>query len=67
MTLVASGNAIAMGGNVVVSGFNQSIEYELRVSYGNTTTGTSQIGMNDSAVRGLAGIASGQISMAHFR
>ena len=66
MTLVASGNAIAMGGNVVVSGFNQSIEYELKASYGNTTTGTSQIGMNDSAVRGLAGIASGQISMGNL-
>ena len=66
MTIVASGNVISMGGNVQLSGFNESIEYELKASYGNTTTGTSQISMNDSAVRGLANIATGAISLANL-
>lgn len=63
MTLVSSG-LISLGGNATSGGSNVSIEYELRSSYGNTTTGTNQISLNDSAVRNLAGISSGAISFS---
>ena len=65
MTLVSSG-AISMGGNATVSGSNVSMEIELASSYGGTTTGTNQISMNDSAVRTLAGIASGAIAFSNL-
>ena len=62
MTIVASGNTISLGGTTTVSGANQSIEYELKTTYG--TTGSNTISLNDSAVRTLAGIGSGAISFA---
>ena len=58
MTRVSTG-AISLGGNTQVSSNNQSIEYEVRSSYGNTTAGTSQISLNDSAARTLPGGPSG--------
>jgi hypothetical protein len=68
MSIVSSG-AINLGGNTVtVPGkVTSSVEFELYENgEGYSSTGTSQIGMNDSAVRGLAGIASGQISMGNL-
>ena len=59
MTMVSSG-LIALAGTGTSGGFNQSVEVELGGS------GSSIITMNDSNVRGLAGVASGAISMSNM-
>lgn len=59
MTMVSSG-PISLGGNATTSGLNQSVNIELGRS------ATASINMNESAVRGLAGVASGAISMSNF-
>lgn len=56
MTIVASGE-ISLGGNATAT---RSVACELARS------GTAQICMNESAVRTLAGVPSGQISMSNF-
>ena len=61
--MVSSG-AISIGGNVVVAGSNQSAELELYQAQGlYNSTGTATGSLNDTAIRTLAGIASGPISL----
>jgi hypothetical protein len=64
MTMVASGNTISVAGTATTNGANQSVEYELKSTYG--TSGANTISLNDSAVRTLAGVASGAISLSNF-
>jgi len=59
MTMVSSGK-IALAGNGTSGGLNQSVEVELG---GN---GSSEISINDTNARTLAGIASGKISLSDF-
>lgn len=59
MTMVSSGQ-ISLGGTGTSGGLNQSVNVELGRS------GTAQITMNESAVRTLAGVPSGQISLSNF-
>lgn len=59
MTMVSSG-PISLGGTATSGGLNQSVNVELGRS------GTALINMNESAVRTLAGVASGAISMSNF-
>jgi hypothetical protein len=59
MTMVSSG-PISLAGNATTGGLNQSVNIEL----GRSATAT--INMNESAVRGLAGVPSGAISMSNF-
>lgn len=59
MTMVSSG-PISLGGSATTAGLNQSVNIEL----GRSATAT--INMNESAVRTLAGVASGAISMSNF-
>ena len=51
---------ISLGGTATSGGLNQSVNVELGRS------GTATINMNESAVRTLAGVASGAISMNNF-
>lgn len=59
MTMVSSGE-ISLGGSATSGGLNRSVNIEL----GRSATAT--INMNESAVRTLAGVASGAISMSNF-
>jgi hypothetical protein len=59
MTMVSSG-PISLGGTATTSGLNQSVNVELGRS------GTASINMNESAVRTLAGVPSGAITMNNF-
>ena len=59
MTMVSTG-PISLGGTATTSGLNQSVNVELGRS------GTATINMNESAVRTLAGVPSGAISMNNF-
>lgn len=59
MTMVSSGQ-ISLVGTGTVGGLNQSVEVELG------GTGSTQLGLTDSAPRTLAGVASGQISLYSF-
>ena len=59
MTMVSSG-PISLGGTATTSGLNQSVNVELGRS------GTASINMNESAVRTLAAVPSGAISMSNF-
>jgi hypothetical protein len=59
MAMVNSG-PISLGGTATTSGLNQSVNVELGRS------GTASINMNESAVRTLAGVPSGAISMSNF-
>lgn len=59
MTMVSSG-PISLGGNATTAGLNQSVNIELGRS------ATASINMNESAVRTLANVASGAISMSNF-
>jgi hypothetical protein len=59
MAMVNSG-PISLGGNATTSGLNQSVNIELGRS------ATASINMNESAVRTLAGVPSGAISMNNF-
>jgi hypothetical protein len=59
MTMVSTG-PISLGGTGTSGGLNQSVNVELGRS------GTATINMNESAVRTLAGVASGAISMNNF-
>lgn len=59
MAMVNSG-PISLGGNATSGGLNQSVNIELGRS------ATASINMNESAVRTLAGVASGAISMSNF-
>jgi hypothetical protein len=59
MTMVSTG-PISLGGTATTSGLNQSVNVELGRS------GTASINMNESAVRTLAGVPSGAISMSNF-
>jgi hypothetical protein len=59
MAMVTTG-PISLGGNATSGGLNQSVNIEL----GRAATAT--INMNESAVRNLAGVASGAISMNNF-
>jgi len=59
MPMVTTG-PISLGGTATSGGLNQSVNVELGRS------GTATINMNDSAVRSLAGVPSGAISMNNF-
>ena len=59
MTMVSTG-PISLGGTGTSGGLNQSVNVELGRS------GTATINMNESGVRSLAGVPSGQISMNNF-
>jgi len=59
MTMVSTG-PISLGGTATTGGLNQSVNVELGRS------GTATINMNESGVRSLAGVPSGQISMNNF-
>ena len=59
MTMVSTG-PISLGGTGTSGGLNQSVNVELGRS------GTATINMNETAVRTLAGVASGAISMNNF-
>jgi hypothetical protein len=59
MTMVSSG-PISIGGNATSGGLNQSINIEL----GRSATATSSL--NESALRTLAGVSSGAISLSNF-
>lgn len=59
MTMVSTG-PISLGGSATTAGLNQSVNIEL----GRSATAT--INMNESAVRTLAGVPSGAISMSNF-
>lgn len=59
MTMVSTGE-ISLGGNATSGGLNRSVNIEL----GRAATAT--INMNESAVRTLAGVPSGAISMSNF-
>jgi hypothetical protein len=59
MTMVSTG-PISLAGNATSGGLNQSVNIEL----GRAATAT--INMNESAVRGLAGVPSGAITMNNF-
>jgi hypothetical protein len=59
MTMVSTG-PISLGGTATTGGLNQSVNVELGRS------GTASINMNESAVRTLAGVPSGAISMNNF-
>lgn len=59
MTMVSTG-PISLGGNATSGGLNQSVNIELGRS------ATASINMNESAVRTLAGVSSGAISMSNF-
>jgi hypothetical protein len=59
MTMVSTG-PISLGGTGTSGGLNQSVNVELGRS------GTATINMNESAVRTLAGVPSGAISMNNF-
>ena len=59
MTMVSSG-PISIGGNATTGGLNQSINIEL----GRSATATSSL--NESALRTLAGVPSGAISLSNF-
>lgn len=59
MTMVSTGE-ISLGGSATSGGLNQSVNIELGRS------ATASINMNESAVRTLAGVASGAISMSNF-
>ena len=59
MTMVSSG-PISLGGTATTSGLNQSVNVELG------RAGTASINMNESAVRTLAAVPSGAISMSNF-
>jgi len=59
MTMVSTG-PISLGGTATSGGLNQSVNVELGRS------GTATINMNESAVRTLAGVPSGAISMNNF-
>jgi hypothetical protein len=59
MTMVSTG-PISLGGTATTSGLNQSVNVELGRS------GTASINMNESAVRTLAAVPSGAISMSNF-
>jgi hypothetical protein len=57
---MVSTGPISLGGTATTGGLNQSVNVELGRS------GTATINMNESAVRGLAGVASGAISISNF-
>jgi hypothetical protein len=59
MTMVSSG-PISLGGSATTAGLNQSVNIELG------RAATASINMNESAVRTLAGVPSGAISMSNF-
>ena len=59
MTMVSSG-PISLGGTATSGGLNQSVNVELGRS------GTASINMNEAAVRTLAGVPSGAITMNNF-
>lgn len=59
MTMVSSG-PISLGGNATSGGLNQSINIELG------RAATDSINLNESAVRTLAGVPSGAISLSNF-
>lgn len=59
MTMVSSG-PISLGGNATSGGLNQSINIELG------RAATDSINLNESAVRTLAGVSSGAISLSNF-
>ena len=59
MTMVSTG-PISLGGSATSGGLNQSVNIELGRS------ATASINMNESAVRTLAGVSSGAISMSNF-
>ena len=59
MTMVSTGE-ISLGGSATSGGLNRSVNLEL----GRSATAT--INMNESAVRTLAGVPSGAISMSNF-
>ena len=59
MTMVSTG-PISIGGNATTGGLNQSINIEL----GRSATATSSL--NESALRTLAGVPSGAISLSNF-
>jgi hypothetical protein len=59
MAMVNSG-PISLGGNATTGGLNQSVNIELN------RTATATINMNESAVRTLAAVPSGAISMSNF-
>jgi hypothetical protein len=59
MTMVSTG-PISLGGNATSGGLNQSVNIELG------RAATASINMNESAVRGLAGVPSGAITMNNF-
>jgi len=59
MTMVSSG-PISIGGNATTGGLNQSINIEL----GRSATASSNL--NESALRTLAGVPSGAISLSNF-
>lgn len=59
MTMVSTGE-ISLGGNATSGGLNRSVNIEL----GRAATAT--INMNETAVRTLAGVPSGAISMSNF-